>query len=331
MSKFKIGDKVQPTKSYKENYLFGILSEEWTGSIVINPRSSWRTVHVRSTEGEDGAFDEKDLELVTEEKKMQVPFTISGDLITVFIGGTTHFVYSHEKNFQELKDHLKGEHDKEVILKLVDKTADIKRVTEGLVTIEGNQVLYAGELVHNTLAEKLVALVEEGFDVRPWARFMDNLMQNPSYKSRQSLYNFLEHWNAPITPDGCFVAVKNVRSDFTDIHTGKFDNTPGSTVSMPRDQVNDDSSVTCSAGLHACATSYLDHFYSAGGKTVAVKINPRDVVSVPYDYNNAKLRCCQYLVLSEVTREKADGFSSQTLVDEYEDFFGIGLLTTFQK
>ena len=31
-----------------------------------------------------------------------------------------------------------------------------------------------------------------------------------------------------------------------------------------------------------------------------VKINPRDVVSIPTDYNNAKGRACRYEVIGEV-------------------------------
>lgn len=31
-----------------------------------------------------------------------------------------------------------------------------------------------------------------------------------------------------------------------------------------------------------------------------VKVHPKDVVSVPYDYNGAKMRACRYEVLREV-------------------------------
>jgi len=38
---------------------------------------------------------------------------------------------------------------------------------------------------------------------------------------------------------------------------------------------------------------------SDGGKTMIVKINPRDVVAIPSDYNNAKGRTCRYEVVAE--------------------------------
>jgi hypothetical protein len=41
-----------------------------------------------------------------------------------------------------------------------------------------------------------------------------------------------------------------------------------------------------------------------GGRLVAVKINPADVVSVPSDYNNQKLRTCSYTVMFEIEGAK---------------------------
>ena len=62
---------------------------------------------------------------------------------------------------------------------------------------------------------------------------------------------------------------------------------------------------------------------------MVIKINPRDVVSIPYDYNNEKMRCCRYEVIGEVpmsTTAKDEyntvavyGVSFSDDEDEYED------------
>ena len=39
---------------------------------------------------------------------------------------------------------------------------------------------------------------------------------------------------------------------------------------------------------------------------VVVKVNPEHVVSVPVDYNNQKLRVCEYTILSELPNEKLE-------------------------
>jgi len=141
-------------------------------------------------------------------------------------------------------------------------------------------------------------MLQDGFPVEPLVLFMENLMQNPSYRSVNELYGFLEKNNLPITPDGHFLAYKKVRENYHDVYTGKFDNSVGKIVEMERNQVNDDQNQTCSAGLHFCSENYLNHF--GGERVMILKINPRDVVSIPTDYNNSKGRACRYEVIGEV-------------------------------
>jgi hypothetical protein len=54
----------------------------------------------------------------------------------------------------------------------------------------------------------------------------------------------------------------------------------------------------------------LNHF--GGERIMIVKINPRDVVSIPSDYNDTKGRACRYEVIGELNKEEApeDAFTS---------------------
>ena len=76
---------------------------------------------------------------------------------------------------------------------------------------------------------------------------------------------------------------------------------------MERNQVDDDQNQTCSTGLHFCSQEYLNHF--GGARTVIVKINPRDVVSIPNDYNNSKGRACRYEVIGELGVDPEEAFT----------------------
>ncbi len=67
---------------------------------------------------------------------------------------------------------------------------------------------------------------------------------------------------------------------------------------MPRNEVDENSEVTCSQGLHVASYSYMDHY--PGERIVICKVNPKDVVAVPADYNNAKMRVSGYEVVGEV-------------------------------
>jgi hypothetical protein len=86
-----------------------------------------------------------------------------------------------------------------------------------------------------------------------------------------------------------------------DNYTGTFDNSVGQTVFMPRKEVNNDRTITCSHGLHCSNWDYAKNY--SGNVLVMVKVNPSDVVSVPLDYSNKKLRCCKYVVLGIIDNE----------------------------
>jgi hypothetical protein len=152
-------------------------------------------------------------------------------------------------------------------------------------------------------------------------------MENPSMQSQKELYDFLEHEHLPITEDGFFLAYKAVRSDFKDKYRGVFDNRVGQVCQMQRAKVDDDRGRGCSNGLHAGALNYVAGYGSleAGDRIVIVKINPKDVVSVPSDCNYEKLRTCRYEVVGEYEGEllkplyKAD-FSQDDYEDDEEDY-----------
>ena len=241
-------------------------------------------------------------------------FTASPHSVTVFVNGRQHIIGSDHSGFRALSEHLKlADHDATFIEDCVDKAKFISRMTAGNITVQGSTVYYLGNPVHSTLASKLVELLDLGYDAAPWAMFMDNLMQNPSENSKAQLFDFLSSFNAPFTEDGCFLVFKRVRQDYKDVYTGKFDNSIGQVVKMDRSAVVDDPNRTCSAGLHVCSIGYLSSGYGSSGRTIACKVNPRDVVSVPVDYKFAKIRCCQYEVIGDV--DEAGSYTEKTVAD----------------
>ncbi len=140
-------------------------------------------------------------------------------------------------------------------------------------------------------------------ELNPILNFVENLMLNSSHSSVAELYDFLDACNLPITSDGYFLAYKKVRFDYKDIYSGTFDNSVGMAPRMERWQVDDNRHQTCSVGLHCCSYDYLEHYGSTtkdSHRVVVVKVNPRDVVSVPSDYNNQKMRVSSYKVIDEI-------------------------------
>ena len=267
---------------------------------------------------------------------MRFPFTASDDSVSIFLNGRMNTIAASAERFLELFEHLKlPEHDPIFIEGIIDRPRAMARLSCGALTVVGSTVFHNGIPAHSTLCMKLIAMLDAGFDATPWANFFNNLQENPSEESKQALYGFLEKWQVPFTEDGCFIAFKYVRDDYKDAYTGKFDNTPGQTVKMLRIDVDSDSDQTCSYGLHVAASHYLDG-YNASSRIVACKVNPRDVVAVPADYQHSKMRVCEYTVLCDVENPNGGGFeeiesqqvftpnpidTAEVAVDEFDDLY----------
>lgn len=128
-------------------------------------------------------------------------------------------------------------------------------------------------------------------------RFWERLSRNPSWRSTQQLYTFLQHNNIPLTPEGKILAYKAVRSDWMDFHSGKIANTLGVELSMPRNQISDDPNETCHVGFHVGALAYAESFGDDNRRILVCEVDPEHVVSVPYDASAMKMRVCQYKVV----------------------------------
>lgn len=234
---------------------------------------------------------------------MSYPYIIQGKNITVVIDNVPHTISNTHITYQKVLDAIKAE-DWEQVRDIIEPRKVVLNYGQGNVSIQGEKMFWKGREFHNAMSRRMIQMLQDGFSIEPLVNFMDNLMQNPSHRSVNELYGFLEKNNLPITPDGHFLAYKRVREDYRDCHTGTMDNSVGKTVEMPRNEVDDNSNNTCSSGLHFCSQEYLISF--GGERTVIVKINPRDVVSIPNDYNNSKGRACRYEVIGEVGVRQED-------------------------
>ena len=237
-------------------------------------------------------------------------FMKTENTITVFIKGVPETLDKTNRNFDKVIECLKSKCPDEDIIELINLGKYIETKSSGLITVQGGEVIYDGIPVNNYLTESIIKMLNEGFDIDPFIKFMSNLMENPSYRAVEELYGFLENSKLPITEDGHFLAYKMVSEDFKDKYTGTIDNSVGSICSMPRNRVNDNKLETCSYGLHFASYSYASTF--GDGNLVLLKINPRDVVSIPVDYNNTKGRCCRYEVIQVIEDDSVeDNFDSR--------------------
>lgn len=234
----------------------------------------------------------------------EVAYSIGAKSVTIMKDGDIHMLDDTDQRFTKIKALLqKKKPDIDKALKMMDLQTAVERSSAGRVSIGPEGVTFEGREVGGYMAERLAAMAGSGMDVKPWMHFMDNLQENPQDDIREDIFRWMEAGKMPITEDGCIVAFKKVRGDFKDVHSGKFDNSVGAVVAMPREQCDMNRHQTCSTGLHFCSADYLSQF--VGQRVMVVKIDPRDVTAIPTDYNNSKGRCCRYEVTGELSSESA--------------------------
>lgn len=219
---------------------------------------------------------------------------------------------------------------------MTDLTKAIAERADGkVIKVENGNVLINGEVASGPLAQQIRDFIAEDFDFEPLLNFYRKVEANPSDESRENLYRWLATHDFSITADGDIVGFKALKVDGdayvptregygivdgVEIEHGLLRQRVGSVVEMPREMVNPDSSVTCSVGLHVATKGYAEDFIGGDySVTVMVAVDPADVVAVPGDYRNAKMRTCKYTLLGKATDAKVERLHAVSLTGEAEE------------
>jgi hypothetical protein len=251
--------------------------------------------------------------------KFYNPDPISG-YITVFIEGKQYTIRATDQSFPRAVEAYKT-NDMEALLNIMSPALMIQKLYakyENIEVKDGNVFVY-GEPITSVVATRILTFLAEGIDCVPIFKFITRLQNNPSKRAVDELYTFLEHKNLPVTSTGTFVAYKALRNDYTDKHTGRFNNSVGNVLEMPRNRVDDNKEVGCSYGFHAGTLEYASGFASGNDKMVLVEIDPADVVSIPTDCEFQKLRTCKYKVIAEYERPLTEAVYPSQFDTDYDD------------
>lgn len=264
---------------------------------------------------------------------------ITRDNIVLYANGQTYpLSRKHERAADVIAALNAGEFTKAV--DLIDRTREVREQFSGKggITVEAGVVYFNGKPVHNVVATRIAEFARENLPYQPLVQFLKNLLENPSYRSREQTYRFLEHRNMPITEDGCFLAYKYVRSDYYSVTAGYLTllqgrsdpldredgkkhiyNGIGEIIECVRGEVVDNPDEYCREGLHVGALGYMGgNLNRADRKIVIVKVNPKDAVSVPYDSSGQKLRCCKYEVIADYKGEALkDGLATNESITHF--------------
>lgn len=242
---------------------------------------------------------------------MTPSYTITNDSVSVVIDGRVITVRRGAVNFDAARAAVLAEQWDGIEKVLVPGHAVERWLGNGFAFRDGC-IVYGDERVDARLSNRLLRMAEEGADPTAWMKFWRRLQNNPSMRSTEQLYGFLEHRGIPVDAEGYILAYKSIRNDYKDHHTGKCDNSVGQVLSMPRNRISDDPNQACHYGFHVGALEYAGTFGGDGSRIVICRVDPADVVCVPYDHSMQKVRVCRYEVVAEQDRPE---FLSST----YED------------
>ena len=223
--------------------------------------------------------------------------------LTIVADGVQHTVLASNPMFASAVYAFQSK-DWDALMLVIDPTRKFNNLYAKYEQIEvkDGSVFVSGDVVRSIVADRIINFLADGIDCLPIFKFITRLHLNPSKRAVDELYTFLEHKHLPLTETGTFLAYKAVRQDFTDKHTGRFDNSVGNVLEMPRNKVDDDKNVGCSYGFHAGTLAYATNFAGGNDRLVLVEIDPADVVSIPTDCEFQKLRTCRYKVVAECER-----------------------------
>lgn len=215
--------------------------------------------------------------------------------------------------FEQVVQAIKAD-DQSLVHRLMDLPNAIVTFMQGRIQIADRVLYYDGKPVNNSLTTRILQFMEAGDEAmaKPLINFLEKVKENPSRRAVEGLYDWTVRSGLPITPEGNIIAYKIVRDNYRDIYSGRFDNSVGQRVSVPRNEVDEDPDRTCSHGLHVCGIKYLPHYGATSGggsdRVMVVEVSPKDFVAVPRDYDCAKARVCDYQVVGQVPAEKAKDF-----------------------
>lgn len=158
----------------------------------------------------------------------------------------------------------------------------------------------------DSLGRRIRFLLEQGdyASLEAMDKFVAKMLQNPSDDIIQRIPLFMAYGDVQICEDGDLYVYKAVNQHYRDDYTNKIDNSVGSLVFMLRDKIDPSTYATCVSGLHVCSLDYVNRmtgYSKADSKIMRVKLSPADIVAIPNDYGNRKIRCCRYVVVEDVT------------------------------
>jgi hypothetical protein len=250
-----------------------------------------------------------------------IPLTLSNDNLVTVLNGNHYKVSKDSRVYREVLEGIKEGLTDDEIVEIFNSDGLASYTLGSDIEIKEDKFFIDNEELKPSMVKRIKEFANSNLPIDHFVNFVRAAEDNPSKESKDEGFDFLDYKGLPITDDGCFLAYKAIRGDYTDIYTGTVDNRPRKLVEMKRNKVDDDRAKGCSDGLHVGTIEYVRGYAKWNSQynpiIILVKVNPKDIVSVPHQDTCQKCRVCEYLVL-EVMHNVLDKALYTSDADEYE-------------
>lgn len=117
------------------------------------------------------------------------------------------------------------------------------------------------------LVDKILKFIENKRTLTPLLNFWNLTLINPNYKVIPKLFDYISRHNLIITPSGCFVTYRMVKTTnrkradgkdiYTSAHTGEEEYIIGEIYKLDRKECDDNGAKDCSSGLHTGSADFI--------------------------------------------------------------------------
>lgn len=240
-----------------------------------------------------------------------VPFNLCEGHLVLVVCGKPYNIEKGDHRFLDLIDAIKTDKEEDEFLEILERQECVikekvlpdKFLEFKEISVDGDDIYYGDERIDDTLLDEVAALRDLDMPLGGIMKFIERCYNNMEERARTELLSFIKNCGLTIDSEGFIIAYKAVRQNYMDKHSNTIDWSVGQIPKMNRDLVENDPSKACGEGLHAGGLGYVKKHGNHGDRIVIVKIDPFNVVSIPYDSGCQKLRCCEVEVIGDYEGE----------------------------
>lgn len=259
-----------------------------------------------------------------------LPYLLTKNSVTVFDSkNIPHVADSSHPNFNSIVNSVKTGVFSEDIgsFQLFDLSFNdrvgyhISGEPNSQFVIDRSGVKFNGQLVHNTICDRIVENWTNGIPIGNLVAFLRKLLNNPYDTVVANLYTYLEKYQLAINEAGNIVGIKAINSDYTSKWISSFKYPKSGLITEPAALVAKGDK-GCGKGLYFGFEDYVFAYGNSDSLVIAVEVDPAHITGIPQDSGYQKMRAHTLNVLGPIgtVAELRGKFKAKNVASKVPEF-----------